>query len=161
MSFEFENKNILVGNNELVEYKDDVTEVGTVIFIKEDENILGYILLSDTIKPEAKEFVANLKKEKIRVKMFTGDNLEIAKDVAEKIGITEVKAEMLPTEKYDELEKIIKSNKNGKVAFIGDGLNDSPVLARADIGISMGNIGQEAAIEASDVVIMTDRIEKI
>ena len=161
LSFEFENKNILVGNNELVEYKDDVTEVGTVIFIKEDENILGYILLSDTIKPEAKEFVANLKKEKIRVKMFTGDNLEIAKDVAEKIGITEVKAEMLPTEKYDELEKIIKSNKNGKVAFIGDGLNDSPVLARADIGISMGNIGQEAAIEASDVVIMTDRIEKI
>ena len=161
LSFEFENKNILVGNNELVEYKDDVTEVGTVIFIKEDENILGYILLSDTIKPEAKEFVANLKKEKIRVKMFTGDNLEIAKDVAEKIGISEVKAEMLPTEKYDELEKIIKSNKNGKVAFIGDGLNDSPVLARADIGISMGNIGQEAAIEASDVVIMTDRIEKI
>ena len=161
LSFEFENKNILVGNNELVEYKDDVTEVGTVIFIKEDENILGYILLSDTIKPEAKEFVVNLKKEKIRVKMFTGDNLEIAKDVAEKIGITEVKAEMLPTEKYDELEKIIKSNKNGKVAFIGDGLNDSPVLARADIGISMGNIGQEAAIEASDVVIMTDRIEKI
>ena len=161
LSFEFENKNILVGNSELVDYKEDVAEVGTVIFIKEDENVLGYILLSDTIKPEAKEFVANLKKEKISVKMFTGDNLEIAKDVAEKIGITEVKAEMLPTEKYDELEKIIKSNKNGKVAFIGDGLNDSPVLARADIGISMGNIGQEAAIEASDVVIMTDRIEKI
>ena len=161
ISFEFENKIILVGNAELVDYKEEVSEVGTIIFVKENENVLGYILLSDTVKPEAKEFIANLKKEKIKVKMFTGDNIEVAKDVAEKLGITEVKAEMLPTEKYEELEKIINYNKNGKVAFIGDGLNDSPVLARADIGISMGTIGQQAAIEASDVVIMTDRIEKI
>ena len=93
--------------------------------------------------------------------MFTGDNLEIAKDIAGKIGIKEIKAEMLPNEKYEEIEKILASNVNGKVAFTGDGLNDSPVLARADVGISMGGVGQEAAIEASDVVIMTDDVSKI
>ena len=78
-----------------------------------------------------------------------------------KIGIKEIKAEMLPNEKYEEIEKILASNVNGKVAFTGDGLNDSPVLARADVGISMGGVGQEAAIEASDVVIMTDDVSKI
>lgn len=93
--------------------------------------------------------------------MFTGDNLEIAKDIAGKIGIKEIKAEMLPNEKYEEIEKILATNIKGKVAFVGDGLNDSPVLARADIGISMGGVGQEAAIEASDVVIMTDDVSKI
>ena len=93
--------------------------------------------------------------------MFTGDNLEIAKYVAKEVGINELKAEMLPEDKYNELEKIILENKNGKVAFVGDGINDAPVLARADIGISMGGIGQASAIEASDVVVMTDNLEKI
>ena len=95
--------------------------------------------------------------------MFTGDNLEVAKKVANEIGIEEVKAEMLPTDKYNEIEKIIKerNNENYKVAFVGDGINDSPVLAIADVGISMGGVGSHSAIEASDVVIMTDKIEKI
>ena len=161
ISFEYNSNIVLVGNAELVGYNENIDEVGTVIFVKENDTILGYILLSDTIKPETKDFIENLKKNNINTKMFTGDNVEIAKNVAEKVGIDEVKAEMLPTEKYEELEKIIESNKSGRVAFVGDGLNDSPVLARADIGISMGTIGQEAAIEASDVVIMTDKIDKI
>lgn len=154
-------KNILIGNAELVEFKDEIKEIGTVIFLKENENILGYIVLSDTVKENAKELITNLNKKGIVTKMFTGDNLEIAKDIAGKIGIKEIKAEMLPNEKYEEIEKILASNIKGKVAFTGDGLNDSPVLARADIGISMGGVGQEAAIEASDVVIMTDDVSKI
>ena len=161
ISYEYNNKKILLGNSDLVNNKNEIKECGTVIFVKEDENILGYILLSDTIKEDAKELISKLNKQNIKTKMFTGDNLDIAKSVAEKIGITEVKAEMLPTEKYEELEKIINVNTNGKVAFVGDGLNDSPVLARADVGISMGGVGQEAAIEASDVVIMTDNVSKI
>lgn len=154
-------KNILIGNAELAEFKDEIKEIGTVIFLKENENILGYIVLSDTVKENAKELITNLNKKGIVTKMFTGDNLEIAKDIAGKIGIKEIKAEMLPNEKYEEIEKILASNIKGKVAFAGDGLNDSPVLARADIGISMGGVGQEAAIEASDVVIMTDDVSKI
>lgn len=94
--------------------------------------------------------------------MFTGDNTEIAEKIAKELGIKEVKSEMLPNEKYQELEKeIAKYENNGKVAFVGDGINDSPVLARADIGISMGGVGAGSSIEASDVVIMTDAIEKI
>ena len=95
--------------------------------------------------------------------MFTGDNEKVARKVAESIGISEVKADMLPDEKYTELEKILEKYKgtNKKVAFVGDGINDSPVLARADIGISMGGVGSESAIEASDIVIMTDSLDKI
>ena len=154
-------RNILIGNAELVGFKSERKEIGTVIFLKENENILGYIVLSDTVKENAKDLILNLNKNGIETKMFTGDNLEIAKDIAGKIGIKEIKAEMLPNEKYEEIEKILASNVNGKVAFTGDGLNDSPVLARADVGISMGGVGQEAAIEASDVVIMTDDVSKI
>ena len=91
--------------------------------------------------------------------MFTGDNKNIAEKIGKEIGIENIKSEMLPQDKYNELEKILCSNK--KVAFVGDGINDSPVLARADVGISMGGVGSESAIEASDVVIMTDNISKI
>ena len=94
--------------------------------------------------------------------MFTGDKKEIAEKIAKQVGIQSVKAEMLPQDKYNELDKIIEQREeNKKVAFVGDGINDSPVLARADIGISMGGIGSSSAIEASDVVIMTDELNKI
>ena len=110
-----------------------------------------------------------LKKDGINTKMFTGDNSDIALKVGKEIGVAEVKAEMLPEDKYNELEKIInkykeKNEKTGlseKVAFVGDGINDSPVLALADVGISMGGVGASSAIEASDVVIMTDDLRKI
>lgn len=91
--------------------------------------------------------------------MFTGDNKNIAEKISKEIGIENVKSEMLPQDKYNELEKMLGKRK--KVAFVGDGINDSPVLARADVGISMGGVGSESAIEASDVVIMTDNISKI
>ena len=94
--------------------------------------------------------------------MLTGDKKEVANKIAKEIGIDQIKAEMLPQDKYDELEKILNQNKESKkVAYVGDGINDSPVLARADIGISMGGIGSSSAIEASDVVIMTDELSKI
>ena len=94
--------------------------------------------------------------------MFTGDSKQIAEDIAKKIGISEVKYEMLPQDKYSKLEEELENNKtNKKIAFVGDGINDSPVLARADIGISMGGVGSSSAIEASDVVIMTDELSKI
>ena len=94
--------------------------------------------------------------------MFTGDKNKVANIIASEVGIDEVKSEMLPQNKYEQLEEVLNSNNTGKkVAYVGDGINDSPVLARADIGISMGGIGSSSAIEASDIVIMTDELEKI
>ena len=97
----------------------------------------------------------------IITRMFTGDRKEVAMDVAKKVGIDEVNYKMLPEDKYNKLEEILNNSNNKKVAFVGDGINDSPVLARADIGISMGGIGSSSAIEASDIVIMTDELTKI
>ena len=94
--------------------------------------------------------------------MFTGDNKQVAEAIAKELEIADVKAEMLPTDKYNEMEKILKvRQENAKIAFVGDGINDSPVLAISDVGISMGGVGSQSAIEASDVVIMTDHIGKI
>ena len=108
------------------------------------------------------ETIDKLHKLGINTKMFTGDKKEIAEIIAKEIGIEAVKSEMLPQDKYNELDEIInKREQNKKIAFVGDGINDSPVLARADIGISMGGIGSSSAIEASDVVIMTDELSKI
>ena len=121
------------------------------------------ICLIMKIKDNMKNTFEKFKKLGIKTRMFTGDRKEVAKEVANEVGIDEYKAEMLPQDKFNELEKVIESNKdeNYKVAFVGDGINDSPVIARADIGISMGGVGASSAIEASDVVIMTDEIEKI
>ena len=152
---------IQVGNKELVNIENDDEEKCTKVYVKMDNEIIGAICLTDEIKPGVKEALKKLNQNGIVTKMFTGDNLEVAKLVGEELGINEVKAEMLPTEKYSELESMIEKNKLGKVAFVGDGINDSPVLARADIGISMGGVGAGSAIEASDIVIMTDDIEKI
>ena len=124
-----------------------------------DREILNY-LLNDTVKEETKEVIAKLNKLNVETVMYTGDNLEVAKQVAKEVEIKTVKAEMLPTDKYKEVEKVL-NDKDGIVAFVGDGINDSPVLALADVGISMGGIGASSAIEASDIVIMTDDLRKI
>ena len=152
---------VLVGNKELVNFESDDEENCTKIYVKLADEVIGAICLTDTIKLGVKEALKELKENGIATKMFTGDNLEVAKLVGEELGLDEIKAEMLPNEKYSELEKMIENNKNGKVAFVGDGINDSPVLARADVGISMGGVGAGSAIEASDIVIMTDDITKI
>ena len=154
-------KNIKIGNSSFTNAQREGID-GTILYLNIDGNVVGNVVLIDEIKKNAEETVSQLNKMGIITKMFTGDKKEIAEKIANKIGIKTVKSEMLPQDKYNELEKIINErNDKEKVAFVGDGINDSPVLARADIGISMGGVGSNSAIEASDVVIMTDELEKI
>ncbi len=165
IQYNYEGKIILLGNETLVSSENlekIKEEIGTKLYLKIDNEIAGYIVLVDEIKKDAKQTMAKLSKLGIDTKMFTGDEKDIAEKIAKEVGIKDVKSGMLPQNKYEELEKILYRNKTSKkVAYIGDGINDSPVLARADIGISMGTIGSSSAIEASDVVIMTDELEKI
>ena len=161
LKYTYNNKNIKIGNSSFTGAKTE-NIVGTVLYLNIDEQVVGSIVLSDEIKQKTKETMERLHKLGIKTKMFTGDKKEIAEKIAKQVGIQAVKAEKLPQEKYNELDKIIEQREeNKKVAFVGDGINDSPVLARADIGISMGGIGSSSAIEASDVVIMTDELNKI
>lgn len=161
ISYQIDGKTILVGNSELVDCEN--TNDGTTdIFVKIDDEVAGIIVLADTIKHGTKEAIEKLKSMGIITRMFTGDNFEVAKKVAKDLKISNIKAEMLPTDKYKEMEKLIdKRDEKCKVGFVGDGINDSPVLALADVGFSMGGVGSSSAIEASDIVIMTDNIEKI
>ena len=161
LKYTYNNKNIKIGNSSFTGAKTE-NIVGTVLYLNIDDQVVGSIVLSDEIKPKTKETMERLHKLGIKTKMFTGDKKEIAEKIAKQVGIQAVKAEMLPQDKYNELDKIIEQREeNKKIAFVGDGINDSPVLARADIGISMGGIGSSSAIEASDVVIMTDELNKI
>lgn len=159
----YEDKEIKIGKADFVEHKiKEKTEYGTVLFLKIEEQVIASLLLIDEIKEDVKSTIKKLKELNIKTKMFTGDTEDIAKVIANKVGIDEVKSNMLPQDKYKELEKVLEQNNSGKkVAYVGDGINDSPVLARVDIGISMGGIGSNSAIEASDIVIMTDELEKI
>lgn len=161
IQYQYEGKTIRIGNTEFTNAEKE-NIVGTVLYLNIDRNVIGKIVLTDEIKPSTKETMEKLHKLGINTKMFTGDKKEIAEKIAKKVGIKAVKSEMLPQDKYNELDTIIaKRDEHQKVAFVGDGINDSPVLARADVGISMGGIGSSSAIEASDVVIMTDELSKI
>lgn len=161
IQYQYEGKTIKIGNAEFTN-ADKENIVGTVLYLNIDGNVVGKIVLTDEIKPATKETMEKLHKLGINTKMFTGDKKEIAEKIAKEVGIKAVKSEMLPQDKYNELDTIIaKRDEKQKVAFVGDGINDSPVLARADVGISMGGIGSSSAIEASDVVIMTDELSKI
>ena len=163
LQYKYDEKQVIIGNANFVEYKEQVkNEYGTTLYLKINNEILANILITDEIKKDAKTTIQQLKQYGIKTKMFTGDKKEIAEVIANEVKIDEVKSEMLPQDKYRELEKVLNSNKTSKkVAYVGDGINDSPVLARSDIGISMGGIGSSSAIEASDMVIMTDELEKI
>ena len=161
LQYEIDNKSIKIGNASFVEAEAD-KEIGTVLYLKINDEVVGSIILMDEIKPDAKQTISKLKKLGIKTKIFTGDKKEFAEIIAKEINVDEVKSEMLPQDKYKELEKVLNTNTSGKkVAYVGDGINDSPVLARADIGISMGGIGSNSAIEASDMVIMTDELNKV
>lgn len=161
IQYQYEGKTIKIGNAEFTN-ADKENIVGTVLYLNIDGTVVGKIVLTDEIKPSTKETMDKLHKLGINTKMFTGDKKEIAEKIAKEVGIKTVKSEMLPQDKYNELDTIIaKRDEYQKVAFVGDGINDSPVLARADVGISMGGIGSSSAIEASDVVIMTDELSKI
>lgn len=162
IKYNIDGKTVLVGNSSLIGKEDEVAE-STKIYLKIDDELVGAILLKDDVKHGTKEAIQALNSRGIVTKMFTGDNKKAAKQIAEELGISEFEAEMLPDQKYSELEKELEKYKgtNGKVAFVGDGINDSPVLARADVGISMGGVGSGSAIEASDIVVMTDSIDRI
>lgn len=151
---------VAAGNGKLmaklgVEYH-DCHSVGTIIHMAIDGTYAGHIVISDVIKPHAKQAMEALKKAGVeKTVMLTGDAKKVADQVAAELGVDEVRSELLPGDKVAEVEKLL-SEKNGVVAFVGDGINDAPVLTRADIGIAMGAMGSDAAIEAADVVLMDD-----
>ena len=162
LSYQYNGETVLVGNSVLVNASDSNEEGATKIYVKINDKLAGIIYLGDTVKEGVVETIKELKKLGIKTNMFTGDNKQIAEKTGKEIGIQNIKSEMLPQDKYNAFEEIInKKEEKAKVAFVGDGINDSPVLARADVGISMGGVGSESAIEASDVVIMTDNVSKI
>ena len=158
---------IYAGNEKLMRQQKisftNAAQIGTIVHVAKNDQYLGYILIADEIKEDAAECIRGLKAEGVnRVIMLTGDRKETADYVASQIGLKEVHSELLPGDKVDEVEKIIASKSSkGRLVFVGDGINDAPVLARADIGIAMGGLGSDAAIEAADVVIMTDEPSKI
>ena len=161
------NHQILAGNSKLMNLENikftEKENLGTVIYIAFDGQYIGNILISDEIKPDSPKAIKGMKANGIKeIVMLTGDNNAIGKNIAQKLGIDKVFAELLPNEKVEKLEEIYKTkSEKGKVVFVGDGINDAPVLARADIGIAMGGVGSDAAIEAADVVIMNDEPSKI
>lgn len=161
------NRVIYAGNEKLMAQQkidyEKADDAGTVIYIAEGKNYLGYILIEDEMKEDARAAIEGLRAAGIkRVVMLTGDRKKVADKVAGELGITEVYAGLLPGDKVEKVEELFASkSEKGKLVFVGDGINDAPVLARADIGIAMGGLGSDAAIEAADVVIMTDEPSKI
>nr|WP_317356585.1 heavy metal translocating P-type ATPase [uncultured Tyzzerella sp.] len=157
---------ILLGNNKLLDkYNikyEKATENGTIVYLAKNKNYIGYIVVSDIIKDNAKETIKDLKNIGIqKTIMLSGDRKETANFVGNNIGLDEVYAELLPQDKVYMFEKIKNRNLNKKIAFVGDGINDAPVLAMSDVGIGMGGVGSDAAIEAADMVIMNDDLQKI
>ena len=159
------NKKILVGNEKLIDVPNDIiiNDIGTILYVEIENKFTGYIVISDEIKKDAKKAIKDLKDIGIKKSvMLTGDVEKVAKKVGEELGLDEIYSNLLPQDKVSKFEEIIKNkNSKGNVVFVGDGINDAPVLARADVGIAMGAMGSDAAIEAADVVIMTDEPSKI
>lgn len=158
---------VYVGNAKLMEEKgveyEPCTVPGTVVYLAAEKEFLGTIVISDTVKPEAKRAIAQLKQSGVKkTVMLTGDRKDVGEAVAERLGIDEVYTDLLPGDKVDKVEALLgELGEKEKLGFVGDGINDAPVLSRADIGIAMGSMGSDAAIEAADVVLMDDNILKI
>jgi Cd2+/Zn2+-exporting ATPase len=163
----YNGEELLLGNTKLLDEKgikyENVQDVGTVVYVALDGKYLGAVVISDVIKDNTAKAIQLLKRSGVnKTVMLTGDRENTAKDVASRIGVDEYIAELLPADKVNRVEKMLSSLDNGyKLAFVGDGINDAPVLMRADLGIAMGSLGSDAAIEAADVVIMDDDLEKI
>ena len=159
------NKKILIGNEKLIDVPNDIiiNDIGTILYVEIENKFAGYIVISDEIKKDAKKAIKGLKDIGIKKSvMLTGDVEKVAKKVGKELGLDEIYSNLLPQDKVSKFEEIIKNkNSKGNVVFVGDGINDAPVLARADVGIAMGAMGSDAAIEAADVVIMTDEPSKI
>ena len=158
---------ILAGNGKLMHSEQikwtPVNTLGSIVYIAVDGEFAGYIVISDELKPDSKKAVSELKKLGVkRTAMLTGDSKAVGEAIAQQIGLDDVYTELLPQQKVEQLEQLAEKRKGkGKLVFVGDGINDAPVLARADIGIAMGGLGSDAAIEAADVVLMTDELSKI
>ena len=162
-----DSKITLAGNDKLMAAEgisfQPCTEVGTVIYVAQEGQFLGSIVITDALKPDAADAITRLHAAGVkRCVMLTGDREEVANDIASRLHLDAVHAQLLPQDKVDEFERILEAQVNGsKVAFVGDGINDAPVLTRADVGIAMGALGSDAAIEAADVVLMDDKPSKI
>ena len=160
-----DNRKILVGNEKLINIPKDISidDIGTILYVEIDNKFAGYIVISDELKKDSKKTIKDLKDIGIKKTiMLTGDLEKVSKKVGKDLGLDEVYTNLLPQDKVSKFEEIIENKKSkGNVVFVGDGINDAPVLARADVGIAMGAMGSDAAIEAADVVIMTDEPSKI
>ena len=167
ISITVDNKAVLIGNEKLMK-KEGIAYTpcqsgGTVVYVACDGKFAGTLVISDTVKDGAKEAISAMKQVGVKkCVMLTGDRKEAAMEVAKELGIDEVHAELLPADKVAQVERLLREKpKKEKLAFVGDGINDAPVLTRADIGIAMGSMGSDAAIEAADVVLMDDDVRKI
>ena len=162
----YNGKTILAGSSKLLDSEnvkyEKIDEVGTTVYVAVDGKYAGCIVISDEVKEDSKRAIAEMRKVGItNVVMLTGDNEAAAAKIAEEVGLDKHYSGLLPNQKVEILEEIAKENSTGNTAFIGDGINDAPVLARADVGIAMGGVGSDAAIEASDIVFMTDELSKL
>lgn len=164
---DIDGETFLAGNSKLMDMFNikitSIHEIGTVIYLANEKSELGYIVISDEIKEDSKEAISGLKENGVKQTiMLTGDNKKVGDNVSKELGLDKAFCNLLPQDKVEKLEEIFQNkSKDKKVAFVGDGINDAPVLARADIGIAMGAVGSDAAIEAADVVIMDDKPSKI
>jgi Cd2+/Zn2+-exporting ATPase len=160
-------KKVIAGNDRMLHDNNIIHPLcevdGTVVHVAVNSVYAGYLIISDELKDEAKDAIELLESKGVnKIKIFSGDNINSTKGIAEKLGINDYRAELLPGNKLFELEKVINFSKNkGNVGFVGDGINDAPVIARADVGIAMGAFGSDSAIESADVVIMTDNLLKL
>ena len=164
---QIENKTVVIGNNKImqekgIEYK-ECNDIGTILYVAINNKFEGSIVIADKIKEDAKQTIQGLKRNNVsKAVILTGDKKEIAEKVAKQIEIDEVYTDLLPDQKVEKVEELMKQKtEKGKLAFVGDGINDAPVLAISDIGIAMGGLGSDAAIEAADIVIMNDKPSKI
>ena len=158
---------VLIGNDKLMQKKQiqftKADDIGTILYVVIDGKFVGYIVIADKIKEDSKKAIENLKKNHIKqTVMLTGDRKEVGESIAQKLKLDRVYTELLPDGKVEKVESLLREkSQKGKLAFVGDGINDAPVLALADIGIAMGGLGADSAIEAADVVLMTDEPSKI
>ena len=160
---------VCVGNAQMmhergISFQEEYDDASTIVYVAEDQQYLGAIFISDTVKDEAEEAIREMKKEGVRqVVMLTGDRKAVGEAVGSRLGVDRTYTELLPADKVEKVEELLEEERQNhkKLAFLGDGINDAPVLARADVGIAMGSLGSDAAIEAADVVIMDDNLNRI
>jgi len=163
---EKDGEEILCGNKALMEENNvdfvECKKPGSVVYVAVNGKYFGYILIADTVKSEAADVIAELRRQGCKTVMLTGDNEEIAAEIAKQTGVDEYKSQMLPSDKVEFVDNLITNkDKNNVIAFVGDGINDAPVIMRADVGVSMGGVGSDSAIEASDMVLMYDDLNAI